>query len=396
MAKDIDGLMGFISGVEQHVVADKTLRRSANHFHELGFDINEFRKLCAKAFRIEDKSTNAMQVWGPLLLANKPQLMLVSKIMDALEAGGQARFLVLKNRKVGASTAIEMVLLGMAMLCPGITCAIIAHTDESSSKLFSIIRTAYEHLSPDIKKQRPLRYNSESRLQFGNKDLDKIAAGDLGHTAIIKSQTASGQYPLTGDTVRVLHLSECAKYDAVGDYDAQQRFILSAMGSVPKSGPSLVICETTANGATGFFHSEWVRATNDERVGGVQWVPIFISWLQDPSCSAPVPEGYNWAKWYHDDRMTEHELVETFKATPEQLFFRRSIIQLEMAGTPELYDQEFPTTAASAFLASGRPAVPRRFVKAMETKLSDDYEKYMAKIVDGFNQQLTYSIEGEA
>jgi len=66
-----------------------------------------------------------------------------------------------------------------------------------------------------------------------------------------------------------------------------------------------------------------------------------------------------------------------------------------MNGVFELFDQEFPTTAEGAFLASGRPAVPRRYIKAMESNISHDYERYTARVVDGYQTALTYTVEDQ-
>ena len=312
-----------------------------------------------------------------------------------MEAGGPIRVLILKSRKLGVSTIVEILLLAIAIYVRGVTCAILAHTDDSSLKLMKIIRDAYEHLPKEMRHGLPTRYYNTSLLQFGNKEFEKVRAEDLGHVATIKCQTAAGQYPLTGDTVRVLHMSECAKYDAVGDYAAQQRFILSALGAVPKLGPSLVIAESTANGQQGWFFDQWQKSSDPARgkSKGGEWECIFFSWLEDPACRAPVPHGYEWDRWYQDDQKTEQELREVFHATDEQLYFRRSIIQVEMAGNFEVFDQEYPTTPSGAFLASGRPAVPRRYIKAMEHSLRTDYDRYQVRVTEGFQNEITYAVD---
>lgn len=388
-----EGLTDFLAGLRGQVEVRKSARRTAVSWAELGWTEDMFRHHVARCFKIEDKLTSAMMLWGPLLLENTPQMRTLWTLMQAMKAGGPVRALVLKNRKVGVSTALEMLLLSIAMQCNGITCGIVAHSDDSAQKLFSMIRQAYEHLPPDVKRGLPLRFNSESRIQFGNREHEKIAAGDLGHVAQLKCQTAGGAHPFAGDTLRVLHMSECAKYDAVGDFQAQQRFILNAMGSVPKVGPSLVIAESTANGQQGWFYETWMQA--DKNDAGVRWIRIFIPWMSDPACSAPVPEGYDWTRWYPEDLATELDLIRVHKCTLEQLMFRRNVIATEMNGKFDLFDQEFPTTPEGAFLASGRPAVPRRYLKAMESGLSDDYARYSARIVDGYQNQLNYTVEDQ-
>ena len=391
----MEGLLEFLAGMDAGAAPAKGERVEASRFSQLGWDDKVFQKWCASALRIEDKTTNAMLPLGPLLMANRPQAELLFTILKALERGGPVRILVLKSRKVGVSTIVAELMLSLAMQVKGITCAILAHTDESSAKLFKIARDSYEHLPKDMKASWPLRYNSVDKMQFGSKDHEKITAGDFGHVAVIKSQTAAGQYPLTGDTVRALHMSECAKYDAVGDHNAQQRFILSALGAVPKRGPSLVIAESTANGQQGWFYNEWLRATKAAAAGEntSHWIPLFFSWLEDPACWAPVPRDYDWSRWPEEDQKTEQMLRDTFFAKPEQLYFRRAQINIEMAGNYELFDQEYPTTPSGAFLASGRPAVPRRYIKAAETALREDYARFTARVIDGYSQSMNLTVE---
>lgn len=391
-----EGLSQFLDNLRGDVAGRPTGRtREKKTFVGMGWKEDVFRFHVARCLKIEDKNTGAVLPWGPLLVENQPQMRLLYMLMQALQSGNPARFLILKNRKVGMSTAIEMLMLSIAMQCAEITCGLIAHTDESTAKLFSMIRNAYENLPVDTRRQLPLRINNESKIQFGNKELEKIQAGELGHVARILSRTAAGSYPFTGDTVRVLHMSECAKFDSVGDFAAQQRFILSALGAVPKVGGSLVICESTANGQQGWFYETWRKATENISVAGVNWIPIFIPWMDDPTCRAYVPEGYDWDRWYPEDRATELELIRKYKCGLEQLMFRRNVIETEMNGVFELYDQEFPTTSEGAFLASGRPAVPRRYIKAMESNISHDYERYTARVVDGYQTALTYSVEDQ-
>lgn len=390
-----EGLLDFLSGLDAGAATSAKDKVKATKFSELGWDEKLFKKWLASSLKIEDKTTNAMLPLGPLLMANRPQAELLFTVLKQLEKGGPARFLVLKSRKVGVSTIVVELLLSMAMQLKGITCAILAHTDESSLKLFKIARDSYENLPLDLRNNLPLRYNTQDKMQFGTKDFDKLKNAEFGHVAMLKSQTAAGSYPLTGDTVRVLHLSECAKYDAVGDHNAQQRFILSALGAVPKLGPSLVIAESTANGQQGWFYNEWQRATKAAADGEntSHWIPLFFSWLEDPACWAPVPKGYDWSRWPEEDRRTEEMLRDTFYAKPEQLYFRRAQINIEMAGNYELFDQEYPTTPSGAFLASGRPAVPRRYIKAAEAALCDDFTRYSARVIDGYEQKIRLEVE---
>lgn len=394
MGADTSGLLDFIAGLAGAEEGPRPGSIKATKFSQLGWDTRRFQTDIARSFHIEDKTTNAMLRLGPLLANNRPQMELLFNLVSAMERGGPIRLLILKSRKLGVSTILEILLLAIAIYVRGITCAIIAHTDDSSLKLMKIIRDCYEHLPKEMRAGLPTRYYNTSLLQFGNKEFEKVRAAELGHVATVKCETAGGQYPLTGDTVRVLHLSECAKYDAVGDYAAQQRFILSALGAVPKAGPSMVLAESTANGQQGWFYDQWQKSRDFSPKGAEgEWQRIFFSWLEDPACRAPVPDGYDWGRWFQEDMKTEEELKDTFRASKEQLFFRRSIIKVEMAENWEVFDQEYPTTPSGAFLASGRPAVARRIIKGMEASIRNDYDRYMVKVVESHQSEITYAVD---
>ena len=250
---DLKEFFAGIQGMEDRRAADAHGIGKTIFDQVPGFNLQKFNERLRAGYMIEDKFTGAMLRFGMLLKNNYPQRELLRAILAGMQEGGPQRFIVLKSRKIGVSTLEAVLHCEYAIQLPEWTCATVAHTEDSARKIFSISRNALDRL-PDAMKP-PIRYNSEDRVQFGLRSkADRFDGMAQEHRATIKAETAAGRYPLSGDTVRALHLSECAKYDSVGDMEAQEAFILSAMGAVAKTGPSIVVAESTANGKQGWFY----------------------------------------------------------------------------------------------------------------------------------------------
>ncbi len=376
---------------DSHVV---TSTKDANDLsiYDYGFNAKRFEDRISALYQIEDKKSRLMTAWGPLLRRNSPQKKLLRLILRRLELGGPVRVLVLKNRKVGASTATVMLFLEICSFLSW-TCAILAHTDDSSKKLLSIARRAYAAISEEHKNK--LISDRDNRLEWGPSKAQR-ALGTQIHEAKLISMTAQGDYVSSGDTISAMLLSECAKYDSIGSEEAQQKFILSAIGSIPKVGPSLIVAETTANGQQGWFWNNWRIARTEEgknHADGNNWIPFFISWLEDPDCARRVEEGYDWKDWPHEDFEKEKWLLDQ-GATLTQLRFRRWTIQNDMSMDRDLFDQEFPTNDTIAFLSGGRPAVDRSLISKWMKTTRPPIACYMPRMVQTSMEDFSVEIPG--
>lgn len=344
--------------------------------HALGFSEQLFTERINRGYVIEEKSTGQLLPWGPLLKTNPPQYKVLKTAVQALRKGGPVRIIVLKGRKAGVSTALELMLLELAQQLPRWKVGVVAHTEDATGKLFNIARTAYEHCPAGLK--RPYRYFQQGWIEFGEREVKERNDGNLGHEASFLTRTAGASYPFSGDTLRALHLSECAKYDSVGDMDDQMRFIMSALQAIPKNGASIVFAESSPNGRQGWFYDTW----NGAVAGKNGWIPIFIGFLDDPSTQdIPIPEHYDWNNWEHEDKQREEALIE-MGATKKHLYFRRFTIANELNGDPDLFDQEYPVNPAVAFLASGRPVIRKSVIERQSRNVSHPSRQLTARIID--------------
>lgn len=330
--------------------------------YDLGFDPRRFEDRISRFYYIEDKASRIMMPWAPLLRKRHAQRRLLRTILQAMQTPGPTRILVLKNRRVGASTAIIELILELLTTLPW-KGGIVAHSEDSAQYLLGIARRTFQRIPQDQKP--PLWKDNVEEMVWGEPSKANRRRGTHGHEASLFARTAKGNYVFSGTGISLMLLSEAAKYDTVGDLNAQMQFILSAIQAVPKVGPSLVIAETTANGAAGWFYETFMRAVKKEPDGeGMRWIPHFISFLDDEDCKKTPPAGYNWKDWPTTDGDKEKFIAGLPGCTMEHLYFRRTTIENDMNMDFQAFDQEFPATAQLAFLSSGRRAVPVHYMNA--------------------------------
>lgn len=378
-----DNLEDFLSDVS-NLSAEKLAGQEndpANSIFDRGFDLGDFQRRLANGYVIKDKRTSALLSFGWLLTKRAVQLSLAKRFIDALKHGGPVRLIILKSRKLGVSTLTDMLFAELAIQLDQWNSVIVSHTEPAAAELFQAVRLTIERM--EQAKQCPeVRVNNADMIRFGSRGVDARQSGNFGHQGTIQCTSAGAKYALSGQTPNSLHLSECAKYDAVGGEAEQERFILSALGAVPKIGASIVVAESTANGQQGWFYNTWRAAIANERdADGVGWIPIFIPWFRDPDCSAPVPPGYQWDRWDATDLERERVLVEKYKLKKEQLYFRRRTLATDMGHNVDYWDQEYPDSWETAFIASGSGIFGRPLMERMRSLTGD--EKYRADTVHG-------------
>lgn len=372
-----DSLAGFLddlaAGPEMDAGVDVWGKNPPTSVFERGFNMDDAKKRLARGYVIKDKKTSVPLPFGSLLVRRKVQLNLANYLIGLLKKGGPVRVIVLKSRKLGVSTIADWLLSELSIQIPGWYSAIIAHSEDSSKELFDVPRRSIERME-SLGLCPELRVDNDKEMEFGTRAREgrrqQAIAGEMEHGGKIKTGSAGDAYALSGHSPNGLHLSECAKYDIVGDIDRQERVILSVLGSISKSGPSMVIAESTANGQQGWFYKTFVAAMKAQADNdGVNWVPIFIPWFKDPDCWAEPPSGYIWEKWDADDRVREARLVEQYKLKPQQLYFRRRTLAQDLGMNPDYWDQEYPDSWETAFISSGAGLLGRGHRERMRSQV---------------------------
>jgi hypothetical protein len=150
--------------------------------------------------------------------------------------------------------------------------------------------------------------------------------------------------------------------DEVAFWRDPSRTLTGVLNMVPYLPDTTVIIQSTANGIGGEFYEMCQKAQDPANDGG--WEFLFFGWLEHPVYSLPLNPGLA-AKLKATLTPEEVTLQRVHGATLEQLNWRRKTIAVECRGDVELFNQEYPTTAFDAFLASGRPAFDHKAIQLM-------------------------------
>jgi hypothetical protein len=257
------------------------------------------------------------------------------------------RAIVLKSRRVGMSSYIDGLAFTHCLARPQAHALIAAHLKETSQKgLFRVPKD----LAVALNRKSDCVDVRASQLIFkhsaGDSYLDLATAGSVG----------GGR----GLTLTFLHLSEAAQYPGADSF-------LGMLPAVSKAPDTAVVLESTAFGRVGMgqtFYEFWNRAnTRGNKWNG--YVPIFLSWLDDPACIRPDHEARDApASDFERDLMKK-----PFNCTKAQIAWMRMVLEGECDGSEQKFNQEYPHTAEVAFVSTGDPAFTSQEINyALSTK----------------------------
>ena len=199
---------------------------------------------------------------------------------------------------------------------------------KESKALFRRVKRLWERLPEFIKDGFGLKVTKETAEEFG-----------FSNDSMMYMQTS-----FRSGTLQRLHISELGKIAAKFPEKAEE----TKTGSLQaiKTGNTVVV-ESTAMGRNNMFYDMWWTAVRHKgRRTGKDFLPVFLSWVDDPDCRIDIPQVVtDEAKDYF--ARLERELGETFKLSDEQKWWW-------VAQKRELGDkmgQEYPGTPEEAFAA---------------------------------------------
>jgi hypothetical protein len=282
-------------------------------------------------YKIKDKN-------GDLVLY-KPNAM---QIKHRLAAAGHNYVYIVKPRQFGFTTDHVIDMLDDALWVPGTSCAILAHEQKTLSKIFEMVRRAYENIPAELKPQT--RYDTRNEYKFQYR-YDGAKLDSEIYVAL----------DLRGGTVKRLHVSEAAY---IKDRGKVKR---GAKQAVPIGGK--IVEESTGNGMEGFYDDVMVAWNKQKagRSGPMDYYVAFYAWIENPEYTLPGS--------IHPDDVTDLEKEirrigkETYNilVTDGQLLWRRwKIEELRnenkkdglTLNTEQQFKQEYPLTLLEAFQSS--------------------------------------------
>ena len=214
--------------------------------------------------KIQDKAGRLVP-----LRFNPLQLKLYDEIERQSQAGRPVRVIILKARQIGFSTAVAALFYQRAATIPNTHAMIVAHKADASANIFNKAKLFWECSPTEV---RPLRKAANAReLIFENPSAkSEERAKDPGLRSRIEIETAGNRDAGRSATIQLLHLSELAFWPHA------EQTMASLMQAVPNLPGTMVVIESTANGAGGAFYQQWQRASK----GQSAFAPLFFPWFE--------------------------------------------------------------------------------------------------------------------
>ena len=280
------------------------------------------------------------------------------------EAKRPFRVLVLKPRQKGSST-YSTALLYHYLSSRSANGYIIGGAHDQGSNLIKMVGryadydTFFQERNPVTVLDKSARWQSGSRLLQG--------------TARNPEAGRSGTFQFVLGT-------EVARWAEEGVSNAAE--VLSGLlkcvpSTMPEAGDTAVILESTARGASGDFYDRWNNAIDfdDFKSGKDGYIKVFAPWHVFKDSVVTFFSDEHKKEFEATMEPEEKDYWTRWGLTLEQMAWRRKVIEEECQRDPEIFEQDYPITAESAFLTSGR----RRFSKRGLTWLRDQSRAYKAE-----------------
>lgn len=241
------------------------------------------------------------------------------------------RDVILKARQMGFSSMMVALWLMECILKPNTSAVLISHEGEATARMLAKAKFFIKNLP--LKPQ--LEQDSKSVMTFP-KTNSRFYIGTAGSRAFGR-----------GDTISHLHVSEVAFWE-------NPKILLGLFEAVPDSGN--IAIESTANGWN-HFRQMWYKKSSFKK--------HFYPWFDFQEYRASLEA--------IDITSTEEEMMEQYEIDAFQIMWRRQKIEamklLSSTYSPEeQFQQEYPSNADEAFLATGNSAFSQKSIISYKTR----------------------------
>lgn len=273
------------------------------------------------------------------LVFNAPQQKIHRAVQFQEEHGKPVRIVILKSRRVGASTYVQGRNYWRTHLKPHQRAITLAHDADSATDLFGMQQTFNDNMPTEGPLAVKKRHHTTRLIQFQNRSVTKVVVVGKGSAR--------------GSNVNEAHASEAAFWTN------PERAMTSLKQSVPKLPHTGVFIESTPFGVGNSFHRQWLDAS----LGRSDYIAVFIAWYDDPSCwDADGMDPADYTSHEHERWGNEQDLIRIARKygtelQPGQLAWRRNTIANECDGDLQRFLQEYASDDETCFLQSGRRAI---------------------------------------
>lgn len=243
-----------------------------------------------------------------------------------LNTTGKVRTITLKARQVGFSTVTAAYGHTLLMVKPNSAGLTMAHENDASEHLLSMHSLFYDE--GPYRELYSVKHKASNHLSW------------VENRSSMRIATAGNKRAGRSKTLRVVHASE------FGLWEAPTITWGGLRQAVPSRPFTMIAIESTAFGVGNLFHEMWRRA----EAGDSEYEPIFVPWWHDPGYRASVA-GISGRIGKRTDE--ERALQKAYGVDDDQLLWYRYCLQDLCGGDEGLRDQEYPSDATAAFVATG-------------------------------------------
>lgn len=274
------------------------------------------------AFRIRTKA-GALIAFTPETM-HSFQREAYEDIKRQYQAGKPVRQIWLKSRQMGGSTLAQIIVTAAAMCNDNYNALVLSNIEDTATWIFGMGKLAQEEMESRGQSWLKLKTSSKRELTWhGSRSSIRIGSAESKNIGITETRQAA-------------HCSEVAYYRGWPE-------IWSNLSpSIPYLPRTIVILESTANGAGDHFHQLWKASQRGES----GFTPHFFPWHANEEYVIEPPPGF---------QPTEEEaaLAGQHKLIPAQLYWRRCKLEQDFAGDINTFKEKYPSSPDEAFRTTG-------------------------------------------
>lgn len=268
----------------------------------------------------------------PFIL-NTPQRRILSILESDRIAGRPIRMIILKAKRWGATTLIQLYIAWMQLVlftgCDAVVCASDKGDAANLRQTFAGILRAYP---PEL-----WQGGSTPGLCRGVGRADMQIIRDRRARIITASATAP--LALAGTNILMAHISDIANWKSSRRLSPMTA-LRPILGAVDLRPGSLIVMESSANGVGNYFHSEWFR----NKSGNGDKHAVFVPWYEVDAYRLEPPDYQAFARDLSD---AELKLWDEGLTLDQIYWYRRR--KLEYGAACATFTSDFPSDDIEAF-----------------------------------------------
>lgn len=269
----------------------------------------------------------------------------VAEVERQYNLGLPVRIIVLKGRQLGISTVTEAILFLWAFIHPGSFSLVLSKEKDDSTYLFSMTKRYWTH--GPFKDLFDLKYDTKEEMEW-----------EAPLESRVRVATAKKEEVGRGMTIQAAHCSEVAFWG-----DNVDTIIPGLENAIPDEHGTIWIHESTAQGVGGYFHDEWMDAT-DPAGGKSDFVPMFFPWFWHDEYEVDGHHLTYDLLEREGDYGDEHGVLRfllTEGVDEQRVMAKLAWRRKKINAAPKKLDgfhEEYPCTPEEAFLSTGSNVFP--------------------------------------